>query len=121
MKVNFILLITLLFLNTSFSQNLLSKYEIKREQFGTDIYYKDKNNKPLHGHCKISDNSGNYTDVMFNNGKKEGKSIDYNYEGTIIKTTNYLNGITVGEQKTYHHNGKIKTKGNHLIKVKNKF
>ena len=85
--------------------------DLKIQRFGKDIYYKDQNNKPLNGYYKIADSRGNYSDINFKNGKKDGKNTDYDYAGRKIKTTTYKNGKNEGTYTTYHQNGKVETVG----------
>ena len=98
-------------MNISFSQNLVLETDIQIQRFGKDIFYKDKNNNPLNGPFKIADSRGNYSDLIFKNGRKNGKSTDYDYTGRVIKTTEYKDGKNVGTYTTYHQNGKIETVG----------
>ncbi len=111
MKINLILLTLFLCVSSSFSQNLVLETDIQIQHFGKDTFYKDKNGNPLNGHYKIADSRGNYSDIIFKEGKKDGKSIDYDYRGRVIKTTTYKNGKNYGTYTTYHQNGKTQTIG----------
>ncbi len=111
MKINLFLFITLISINISFSQNLLMEADVKIQRFGKDIYYKDSNDKLLEGDYKIADKRGNYTEVTFVKGQKEGKSTKYNYKGKVIIDKNFLKGKGIGKYITYHDNGKVYTKG----------
>lgn len=111
MKIPFIILMTLFSVSNSFSQNLLLETDIQIQRFGKETYYKDKDNNLLNGHFKIADNRGNYSDVIFKEGKKDGESTDYDYAGRVIKTREYRDGRNYGTYKTYHQNGNIETTG----------
>ena len=106
MKIYFIILLTLISINISFSQNLLMETDIQIQRFGTDVYYKDKNNNPLNGPFKIADAKGNYSDIIFKNGQKEGESSDYDSYGRLLNIGTYKNGKYVGTYTAFHHNGK---------------
>jgi len=87
MKMYFIIIMSLLSVTISFSQNLLSETEIKIQRFGKDVIHKDKNDNLLNGHYKIADSRGNYSEAFFKEGRKDGKSVDYDFKGRVLKTT----------------------------------
>jgi|GEM_PF-4121230 len=54
----------------------------------------------------------NYNDKLYKktktvNGEKNGLSLTYRNDGSVIYSTNYLNNMQDGEQKRIHPNGKV--------------
>ncbi|MBS9461716.1 hypothetical protein KIM67_04795 [Flagellimonas sp. 389] len=104
-------IILLLMGNSIVAQKYLTWYEVEKQQFGREIFFKDNTNNLLEGHYKISDERGNYSDLNFKKGKKHGKSTEYDYNDRILKTMTYADGIANGTFTTYHQNGKVQRQG----------
>ncbi len=101
----------LLITSQIFAQNLVMESEIKQQQFGSQILYKDNNNNLLNGHYKIADSRGNFIDVHFKNGKKDGKQTNYDYKERILSEKFFKNGKIHGEYKRYSQDGQINAQG----------
>ncbi|PIE85947.1 MAG: hypothetical protein CSA05_02990 [Bacteroidia bacterium] len=94
-----------------FAQNLLTQSDVKEQKFGKLILYKDNSNNLLNGHYRISDTRGNFIDVHFNDGKKNGTQTDYDYKERKLCEKSFKNGKTHGKYQRYHQNGKLSVEG----------
>ncbi len=111
-RITILTIVCLLITSQFFAQKLVMESDIKQQQFGTQILYKDKNDNLLNGHYKIADRRGNFIDVRFKKGKKEGKQTNYDYKERILSEKFFKNGKVHGKYKRYSQNGQVNTQGN---------
>ena len=109
-QTTLVTLALLISFSTSFGQNLMMKTDVKTQRFGKEIFYKDANNNPLDGHYKIANERGNYSDIHFKKGKKDGEwwKLYHGQSQIFYVTENYKDDEYFGHSEEKGEDGILK-------------
>ncbi|PIE83757.1 MAG: hypothetical protein CSA07_05570 [Bacteroidia bacterium] len=92
---------------------MLTEGEVDVRRFGAKSLYVMAGgaHERLDGRYKIADAQGNYQDVGFSDGVKEGDCKRYDYKDRLLSEASYRDGRMEGAYRAYHQNGKVSQKG----------
>ena len=104
---NFILIISILIINTLNSQNEVHQSKVEVQEInGISVYQLNGENFTGFIYSSYPDNQLK-SKTQIRNGVKDGLSQEYYNMGQLKTLTNYKEGKKVGDYKMYYENGKL--------------